>query len=67
MIALASVEFTQRQGVVVDMERYESKLIDYYNDSLGSLQELKKPLSKSRGWHSEKYCKNSEIFKDILI
>lgn len=38
MIALASVEFTQRQGVVVDMERYESKLIDYYNDSLGSLQ-----------------------------
>ena len=26
-------------------------------DSLGSLQELKKPLSKSRGWHSEKYCK----------
>ena len=26
-------------------------------DSLGSLQELKKPLSKSKGWHSEKYCK----------
>ena len=25
--------------------------------SSGSLQELKKPLSKSNGWHSEKYCK----------
>ena len=25
--------------------------------SIGSLQELKKPLSKSKGWHSEKYCK----------
>ena len=25
--------------------------------SIGSLNELKKPLSKSKGWHSEKYCK----------
>ena len=25
--------------------------------SIGSLQELKKPLSKSKGWHSERYCK----------
>ena len=25
--------------------------------SEGSLDELKKPLSKSRGWHSSKYCK----------
>ena len=25
--------------------------------SIGSLQELKKPLSQSKGWHSEKYCK----------
>ena len=25
--------------------------------SIGSLQELKKPLSKSKGWYSERYCK----------
>ena len=25
--------------------------------SMGSLQELKRPLSKSKGWYSERYCK----------